>query len=227
MESSTVVVEKPLEEDLTDNTINLVEDEEEDVIDHTIILVEEDEEEEEEEEDWDRWSEKSSLFSECYPPSLTVKELEEPIPMDDKIVVVGYYPVGAYFGTFRDAWGRSLPVPLVGRTVLCGYLQRDHEKKVEIELRLEKPDVDYRSRWDAVKTIPDAPKALAVMRRVAEYSKDILYRVKDEYDNEMDPWNGPRTSEYECRFFSVSDEEWYEGHRPPFLLQEDLFVFDP
>ena len=224
MESSTVEVEKPLEENVMDNTINLVEDE--DVIDHTIILGGK-EEGDEEEEDWDCWSERSSLFSECYPPSLTVKELEEPIPMDDKIVVVGYYPVGAYFGTFRDAWGRSLPVPLVGRTVLCGHLQLDPEKKVEIELRLEKPSVDYRSRWDAVKTIPDAPKALAVIRRVAEYSKDILYRVKDEYNNEMDPWNGPRTSEYECRFFSVSDEEWYEGHRPPFLLREDLFAFDP
>lgn len=149
--------------------------------------------------------------SEDYPPSLDVEEVDEPIEPDDAIIISGYYPVGAYFGNFQDAWGRRLPTPIVGRTVFCGRLQSDPDQKVEVELSLQKSEF--------------TPTAVATMRRVVHYSKEPLYAVRSSYqETAIRPLPSKKVEEYSCPFFSVSDHEWYHGRRGPFEIADGLFV---
>jgi len=154
---------------------------------------------------------------------LAIEEVDEPIDPEDGIVLLGYYPLHPYFSSFRDAWGRSLPVPVVGRTVFCGHLESDETKKVEVELCLQKPQIDYSSVLD-VERFPTAPTARAVMRRVVDYGKDMLYVVKEPFGNIIDPLPLKQVQEYTCRFFSVSDEGWHERNKAPFSVNENCFT---
>lgn len=152
-----------------------------------------------------------------------VEEIYEPIDPQDGIVILGYYPVNPYFHSFQNGWGQSLPIPVVGRTVFCGHLESDEMKKVEVELYLQKPQVDYYSVFDTER-YPVAPTANAVMRRVVDYGKDMLYVVKEPFGNTIDPLPSKQVQEYSCRFFSVSDEQWYAGNRAPFYVNEEFFT---
>ena len=153
---------------------------------------------------------------------LAIEEVDELIDPEDGIVLLGYYSLHPYWSTFRDAWGRSLPVPIVGRTVFCGHLESDVTKKVEVELCLQKPQIDYSAVLDAER-FPTAPTARAVMRRVVDYGKDMLYVVKEPFGNIIDPLPLKQVQEYTCRFFSVSDEGWHERNKAPFSVSENCF----
>ena len=147
------------------------------------------------------------------------------VPMDDKVVILGYYTLGAFFGEFTNAHGRRIAVPKVGRTVFCGHLLHDPDALVEVELALMKKEkVLY---------------ATAMMRRVEDYGRDMTYIAKDYADAYLDheayaytptdddtlllkPFHS--TTQYSCAYFSVDDEGWYDGHQQPFTLHEDLFI---
>jgi hypothetical protein len=154
---------------------------------------------------------------------LAIEEVDEPIDPEDSIVILGYYPLNPYFSSFRNSWGHQLPIANVGRTVFCGVLESDETKKVEVELCLRKPQIDYFSVLDSERT-PIPPTATAVMRRVVDYGKDMLYVVKEPFGNAIDPLPSKQVQEYTCRFFSVSDEGWNEGNRAPFLLNDNSFM---
>lgn len=154
---------------------------------------------------------------------LVIDEVDEPIDPTDSILILGYYPLNPYWNTFLDVWGRQLPVADVGRTVFCGVLESDETKKVEVELCLQKPQIDYFSVLDSERT-PMAPTAVAVMRRVVDYGKDMLYVVKEPFGNAIDPLPSKQVQEYSCHLFSVSDEQWYAGKRAPFCVKDDSFT---
>jgi len=146
-----------------------------------------------------------------------VKELDEPIDPQDRIVVLGYYTVGAYWKTYYDSWGRPLPVVKNGRTVFCGFLQSQPSHKVEVDLRLQN------SGFDEDKT----PRAVALMRRVAEYGMDMTcFVVGEEEETTISPLSLKCVDEYECSFFSVSDRQWFQREREPFLIHEDRFHYE-
>jgi hypothetical protein len=65
------------------------------------------------------------------------------------------------------------------------------------------------------------------MRRVAEYTKDMLYRVKDDkFDTVVDLLPSQRTNRYECRFFSVDDQiHLPEPESEPKIQMENLPIF--
>jgi hypothetical protein len=73
---------------------------------------------------------------------------------------------------------------------------------------------------------PTAPTAVAVTRRVAEYTKDMLYRVEDDkFDTVVDFLPSPRTKRYECRFFSVDDQiHLPEPESEPKIQMENLLL---
>ena len=147
---------------------------------------------------------------------VNVKELEEPIDPSDRIVVLGSYTLGVYWNTYRDAWGRSLPVVRYGRTVFCGCLVSDPSEKVEVELRLQKPE------FDEDKT----PRAVAIMRRVAEYGKEMTRVLKKEWrEVSISPLPCKNVDEYECPYFSVSDNGWFQRERDPFFIAEECFAY--
>lgn len=157
--------------------------------------------------------ERSDSSSVDYPPSVYVDELNEPIPPDDRLVIVGYYCLGSYYGTFRNTWGRKLPLAMVGRTVFCGHLESDATQKIEVELCLQKSEFEFLT----------APTATAVMRRVVDYGKDMLCVVKQTAV--IEPLSTKRVENYSCPYFTVDDEAWYRGERAPFTVTDALFEY--
>jgi len=150
-------------------------------------------------------------------------EQEEYSMEDDKVVVLGYYTLGAFFGDFTNAYERRIAVPRVGRTVFCGHLLHDPDILVEIELALMRQE--------------NAVCATALMRWVYEYGKDMTYIAKDYADaylsNEayipieddilvLEPFH--RTTKHSCGVFCVDDEGWNYDNQQPFTLREDLFI---
>jgi hypothetical protein len=140
----------------------------------------------------------------------------------DKVVVLGYYTLGAFFGEFTNAHERRIAIPRVGRTVFCGHLLHNPDVLVEVELALMRQD--------------NMVYATALMHPVYEYAKDMTYLAKDyasaylsneaytPTDNALvlEPFH--RTTQHSCDVFCVDDEGWQDGHQQPFTIRDDLFI---
>lgn len=128
-------------------------------------------------------------------------ELEEE---EEKVVVVGYYKDAPCWKEFE----KRLAIPVHGPTVFCGYLRSLPEQKIEIYL--------HWNEWD----VP-----VVLMYEVDEYGDDVRFMLREEPEEEEDlEFFGYERQEYECPFFRVSGEDFYERRGQPFVLSEYRFV---
>lgn len=124
---------------------------------------------------------------------------------EDAVVVIGYYKAPIDQKEFSTA---RLAIPIHGPTVFCGYLRAMPIQKMEIYLH-----------WN------EENMPVVVMYAVEEYGDEVRFVLRGEPSEEEDLevfW-GEEKENYECAFFRVSSEDFYEKRGQPFVIWEDRF----
>jgi len=140
--------------------------------------------------------------------------------MSEVVVLLGYFNTLEYYCEidFKDSWGRTLPFPLHGETVLCGYLESNPFQKVEIWIGLDFDLFDDKEEKEVAEYF-----AVGSLELVSEFSQELTFVCIDSSSLITFPSQKP-VYDYQCPFFQINNSQWNSFDlKKPFFISDTLF----